>query len=52
MGKVTSGPIMAACINIAPWASKYLSEILEMIKNGFTSAKKIIAELKKRHNIK
>ena len=44
-------PLLAAVINLAPWAAKYTDEILSMIKNGYNDAQKIIAALKKKYNI-
>ena len=44
-------PLLIKVINIAPWAEKYADEIIQMIKNGYNDAQKIIAALKKKYNI-
>ena len=50
--RIIGPPLLAACINIAPWCAKFTNEILSMIKNGYKDANKIIAALKKKYHIK
>ena len=45
-------PIFISCVKIAPWCSKYRSEIISMNKNGYQDPNKVIAALKKKYHIK